>query len=76
MDIRYLLAAVLGVSLGLLLLIAPGAVVTVHTAGRLPDDRRGEYGTDGGGGRYWLVRSAGLAVALGGLYFGWRFLAA
>ena len=46
-DVRTLAAAVLGVALGVLFLAAPETIVQVHTAGRLPQDRRGRYGEDG-----------------------------
>jgi len=78
MDTRTVLAAVLGVGLGLLLLLAPGSVLTVQTAGRLPPDRSGEYGTDGDGSATIrrLVRAVGVALVAGGLYFGWQLLSA
>jgi hypothetical protein len=72
-DTRTLLAAVLGVGLGLLLLAAPETVIRVQTAGRLPSDRGGEYGQEGEVPARWrrLVRVVGLAVLALGLYFGW-----
>lgn len=82
-DGRTLAAAVLGVALGVLFVAAPEAIVRVHAAGRLPRDRRGRYGEDGAGGSgdrgvpaRWrrLVRLAGVALILGGLYFGWTLL--
>jgi len=45
-DVRTLLAIVLGALLGLVCVLAPGAVVRVQTAGRRPDGTGGEYGTD------------------------------
>ncbi|MFC7235171.1 hypothetical protein [Halosegnis marinus] len=70
MDTRTLLAAVLGVGLGLVCLAAPGAVLRVQFAGRLPD-RGGEYGTDGDGSDRLrlLVRVVGAALVLAGGYF-------
>lgn len=72
MDPRTLLAAVLGVALGLLLVAAPGLVVRAHTVGRAPHDRGGGYGEDGSpSGRVRrLVQAVGVAVALFGLYLG------
>ncbi|RLM56521.1 hypothetical protein DVK02_08435 [Halobellus sp. Atlit-31R] len=49
-DVRTLAAAVLGVALGLVFLLAPEVIVRVQTAGRLPQDRHGRYGEDGVGG--------------------------
>jgi hypothetical protein len=71
-DYRTLAAAVLGVGLGLVLLAFPEGVVRVQTVGRVPGDRRGEYGTDDGYSRRLLfaVRGVGVLVALAGLYFG------
>jgi hypothetical protein len=46
-DVRTLAAAVLGVALGVVFVVAPGTILQVHTAGRLPRDRRGRYGEDG-----------------------------
>jgi len=46
-DVRTLAAAVLGVALGVVFVVAPGTILQVHTAGRLPQDRRGRYGEDG-----------------------------
>jgi len=72
MDYRTLLAAVLGVGLGAVMVAFPEAVVKVHTAGRRPHDRHGEYGTnESGHERYHrLVRGLGVVVALAGVYFG------
>jgi hypothetical protein len=76
-DLRTLLSAVLGVALGLLLLAAPDAVIRAQTAGRLPPDRRGEYGSDSGVPTRWrrLTQAIGVALVLAGLYFGWAALA-
>jgi hypothetical protein len=72
MDLRTLLAAGLGVLLGLLCLLAPEAIVRVHLAGRTRPDRHGEYGDDSVGSArlLWLVRAVGAVVLLGGVYFG------
>ncbi|WP_142857657.1 hypothetical protein [Salinigranum halophilum] len=72
-DLRTLLAAVLGVGVGLLFVAAPGSVIRVQTAGRLPSDRGGEYGDDAGvsARARWLVRGLGVALVTLGLYFGW-----
>jgi len=71
MDYRTLAAGVLGVGLGLVLLAFPEAIVRAQMAGRLPQDRRGEYGVDGelSRGWRWLVRFVGSALVAGGLYF-------
>jgi hypothetical protein len=71
MDLRTLLAAVLGVGLGLFLVAYPGAVVRAQTAGRVPRDRRGEYGSDAASEGRWrrVVRAVGLVVTLVGVYF-------
>jgi len=72
MDYRTLLAAVLGVGLGAVLIAAPEAIVRVHTVGRVPDGRGGEYGSDSetSGGIRRLVRVVGAGLVLAGLYFG------
>ena len=69
---RDLLAATLGVGLGLVLLAAPEAVIRAQTAGRLPSDRGGEYGTDAEVPARWLwvARVAGVALVAFGLYLG------
>ena len=76
-DLRTLLAAALGIGLGLLLLARPEAVIRAHTAGRLPQDRGGEYGTDAqaSGRTRQLVQLLGAASLLVGLYFGATVLA-
>jgi hypothetical protein len=71
MDFRTLLAAVLGVGLGLVLLVYPAAVIRAQTVGRLPHDRGGEYGADGAPERWRrLVQLVGLLTLLFGLYLG------
>jgi len=76
-DLRTLLSAVLGVGLGLLLIVAPEAVIRVQTAGRLPADRSGEYGSDSTVPTRWrrVTRAIGVALFAAGLYFGWLALA-
>lgn len=75
-DTRTLLAAVLGVGLGLLFVVTPETVIRVQTAGRLPSDRGGEYGQAGQVAKRWrlLVRLIGVAVLALGLYFGWTLV--
>jgi len=70
MDYRTLLAAVLGVGLGVVLLAAPEAVVRAHTTGRVPGD--GGYGTDSDadGLTRRVVQGVGVALVLAGVYFG------
>ncbi|WP_276299616.1 hypothetical protein [Halorussus lipolyticus] len=71
MDIRTLLAGVLGVGLGLFFLAAPEAVVQIHTAGRRPPGRDGEYGEESVADRWRrLVQVVGIALVGVGLYFG------
>jgi hypothetical protein len=70
-DARTLLAAGLGVALGLGFLLAPEAVVQLKTAGRTPHDRRGEYGTETVPTRWRrLVRLVGAGLLLFGAYLG------
>jgi hypothetical protein len=75
-DVRTVLAAVLGVALGVVLVAAPDAVIRVQTAGRLPSDRGGEYGSDAAVPTHWrrLVQVVGVGSLLLGLYFGWTAL--
>ncbi|WP_251329617.1 hypothetical protein [Haloplanus pelagicus] len=72
-DLRTLLAAGLGLLLGMICLLAPGAVVRVHTVGRRPHDRGGEYGADAAPPARWrrLVQGLGLVFVLAGGYFGY-----
>jgi hypothetical protein len=86
-DVRTLAAAVLGVALGIVCLVAPGTIVRVQTAGRLPQDRYGRYGEDGASGgdddgagglpTRWirLVQAVGVVLLVGGAYFGWTLVA-
>lgn len=70
MDVRTLLAAVLGVGLGLAFIAYPEAVVRVHTAGRRPTGRGGEYGEDAVADRWRrLVQAVGAASVAAGVYF-------
>ncbi|WP_128476891.1 hypothetical protein [Halorussus pelagicus] len=70
MDLRTLLAAVLGVGLGLFFLAVPDAVVQIHTAGRAPPGRGGEYGENSSAGRWRrVVQVVGVALVGAGVYF-------
>jgi hypothetical protein len=71
MALREILAAALGVGLGLFLVAFPDAVIRLQTAGRIPDGRHGEYGEDGSYPRTWqlLVRGIGVVVLLFGVFF-------
>jgi hypothetical protein len=71
-DARTLLAAGLGLLLGAVCLVAPGAVVRVQLAGRRPTGRGGEYGTDAVPDRWRrLVQAVGVGLVAGGCYFGY-----
>lgn len=72
MDLRSVLAAVLGVGLGVLLVVAPEALVRVHTVGRVPGQRGGEYGADDALSERTrrLVQLLGVACVAVGLYVG------
>jgi hypothetical protein len=69
---RELVAAALGVGLGLLLVVYPDAMIRSFLAGRSPQGRHGEYGTEGLPDEKWrwLVRGLGAVVVLAGLAFG------
>jgi hypothetical protein len=54
-DLRTVLAAVLGIGLGLVLIAFPAAVIRVQTVGRLPHDRGSEYGQGSEPPERWLV---------------------
>ena len=71
-DARTLLAAGLGLLLGGFLLAYPEAALRVQLAGRVPTDRRGEYGDDtvGSDRLRLVVRALGVLVALVGGYIG------
>lgn len=71
-DLRTLLAAALGIGLGVLFVVYPQAVIRVQTVGRLPHDRGGEYGEDAAStDRWqWVVRLLGVGVLAAGVYFG------
>ena len=84
-DVRTLAAAVLGAALGIVCLAAPGTIVRIQTAGRVPQDRYGRYGEDGPSGgdggdsgipTRWirLVQAVGVVLLVGGAYFGWTLL--
>ncbi len=71
-DLRTFIAAVLGVGLGALLVAYPEVVIRAQTAGRVPHDRGGEYGSASSiSDRWrWLVRLLGVVVLVMGVYFG------
>jgi hypothetical protein len=75
-DVRTLLAAVLGVGLGVVLIAAPEFVVQVHTAGRRPHEGRGEYGGESDVPDRWrrLVQVVGVALVVLGGYFGYTLV--
>ncbi|WP_436923808.1 hypothetical protein [Halosimplex amylolyticum] len=72
MDYRTLLAAVLGIGLGVVLVATPESLVRAHTTGRVPGERGGRYGTDSAldDRTRRLVQALGVALILAGLYFG------
>ncbi|XGI84100.1 hypothetical protein ACEU6E_02310 [Halorutilales archaeon Cl-col2-1] len=76
MDIRTLLSAVIGVVVGLVFLRFPEIVVRVNLGGRLPTDRRGEYGSDSEPSLRVrrLVQSVGVLLIIAGVYFGYSLL--
>jgi len=76
-GIREILAAVLGIGLGLVFVAAPNFVVAIHTLGRGPHDRHGEFGDSSVDEKWlWLVRAIGVVLILGGAYFAYSaFLA-
>ncbi|MFB6299091.1 MAG: hypothetical protein ABEH65_02400 [Halobacteriales archaeon] len=71
-DLRTLLAAVLGIVIGVLCLVYPGAIIRIQTVGRLPHDRSGEYGAGATTPERWrrIVQAVGLGVLVVGAYFG------
>ena len=74
-DARTLLAAALGLLLGAVCLVAPGAVVRIQTAGRRPTGRDGKYGTDAVPNRWRrLVQVVGVGLVVAGAYFGYLAL--
>lgn len=76
-GLRELLAAVLGITLGIVFVVFPSFVVQVHTLGRGPGDRHGEWGDDDVAGKWlWIVRAVGVVGILGGAYFGYVALLA
>ncbi|MDY6819907.1 MAG: hypothetical protein SVG88_14700 [Halobacteriales archaeon] len=70
-DLRTLLAAVLGIGIGVVCLAYPEAIIRAQTAGRMPHDRSGEYGTDATTADRWrrLVQLLGLGAVIAGGYF-------
>lgn len=76
-DYRTLLAAVLGVGLGLVMLAAPGLIVRAHTVGRYPTDQHGEYGDGDAVPDRWhrFVQVVGVALVVAGGYFGYTVVA-
>ena len=76
MDARTVLAAVLGVGLGIVLIAYPEAIVRAQTAGRLPHDRGGEYGQDAGVSSRTrrIVQALGVLSVFVGIYFAWGAL--
>lgn len=77
MSWRQALAAVLAVGLGLVLVAYPEALVRVHTVGRVPNDRGGSWGEDGGlDSRWqWVIRAVGVVCVALGAFFAYQFLA-
>lgn len=76
MDLRTLLAAVLGVALGAVFLVAPGFVVQAHTAWRRPPEKGGDYGASAQPAD-WLrtiVQAVGALLVAFGLYFAWTLV--
>ena len=71
-DLRTALAAVLGIGLGLVFLLYPDTVLRLNAVGRLPRDRRREYGgTAPAPARWrWIVRGIGVGILAAGVYFG------
>lgn len=70
-DVRIVTAAVLGLGLGALFLVYPEAVVRVHTVGRIPGDRTGEYGEASVPDRWRrVVQLVGVGILAAGGYFG------
>jgi hypothetical protein len=70
--VRTLLAALLGIGIGILLVAYPETVIRVQTAGRIPSDRGGEYGSEAPVSDRWRrgVQLLGGVSVLLGLYFG------
>lgn len=71
-GLRELLAAVLGIALGVVFVVFPSFVVQVHTLGRGRRDRHGEWGSGEVPPKWlWLVRAVGVLAVLAGAYFGY-----
>lgn len=76
-GIRELLAAVLGVGLGIIFLVAPGFIIKIHTLGRGPQDRHGDFGSHAVDSKWqWVVRAFGLGLVAAGAYFAYTALLA
>jgi hypothetical protein len=69
--VRTLLAAVLGIGIGILLIAYSETVIRVQTAGRIPSDRNGEYGSEVPISDRWrrVVQFFGGTSLVLGLYF-------
>lgn len=69
-GVREILAAVLGIGLGILLIAYPEVFVRMQAVGRLPHDRGGEYGTTASLPTHWrrLVQLVGVGSLLVGVY--------
>jgi hypothetical protein len=76
-DYRTLLAAVLGVGLGLVMVGAPGIVVRAHTVGRYPTDQHGGYGDGAAAPERWrrIVQLVGVGLVVAGAYFSYTLVA-
>jgi hypothetical protein len=71
-HLRPLITGVLGIGLGMICLLSPETIYRIHTAGRLPHDRHGDYGSGGASNTNWLwvIRGFGIVIALTGGYIG------
>lgn len=65
-DFRTALAVVLGAGLGLVLIAFPELVIRVHTVGRVPNDRGGQYGDEAAAPDSWrrVVQAIGVVLVL------------
>ncbi|WP_248897771.1 hypothetical protein [Haloplanus halobius] len=70
-DPRIVAAAVLGVLIGALCILAPEAVARTQTIGRGPPGRGGDYGADRDLPARWrrVIQALGVGCLLAGLYF-------
>lgn len=74
---RQLLAAVLGVGLGIVFIAVPSLIFHIHTLGRGPHDRHGEFGNAEVSGKWRrIIQGVGALVVAIGLYFGYASLLA